>query len=198
MSQWRRTSQSHSIPSRSYIERLEVAPMDNSGSGPGNPMGEDMNMSPQPGGSMGNMGNMRGMGNPGAGSGTRGMNMNSSGNMGDGMGGIGNLMTDGANKLGSMKGTGPMPDEVNLLLLMFTLFVLICKQNASMLSSAGGIGKHFNPNGSIGQMGQKIGGPMSKDGMIGRQFDASKDGLAGHVERAVDGPRNPSGSGSTK
>lgn len=32
---------------------------------------------------------------------------------------------------------------------------------------------------------------------MGRQFDASKDGVAGHVERAVDGPRNPAGSGGT-
>jgi hypothetical protein len=40
-----------------------------------------------------------------------------------------------------------------------------------------------------------VGGPFSKDGMIGKQFDASKDGIAGHVERAVDGPRNPAGSG---
>lgn len=30
--------------------------------------------------------------------------------------------------------------------------------------------------------------------MIGSQFDAGKDGIAGHVERAVDGPSNPAGS----
>lgn len=66
-----------------------------------------------------------------------------------------------------------------------------------MISSAGGIGKQFNPDGNIGQIGEKIGGPFGKEGMIGKQFDASKDGIAGHVERAVDGPRNPAGSGPT-
>lgn len=67
-----------------------------------------------------------------------------------------------------------------------------------MISSAGGIGRQFNPDGNIGQLGEKIGGPFSKEGMIGSQFDASKDGIAGHVERAVDGPRNPAGSAPTR
>lgn len=60
-----------------------------------------------------------------------------------------------------------------------------------MISSEGAIGKQFNPEGNIGQIGEKIGGPFSKDGAIGSQFDASKDGLAGKVETAVDGPRRP-------
>ena len=67
-------------------------------------------------------------------------------------------------------------------------------QNPSIISSAGAIGKQFNPDGAIGQIGEKVGGPFSKDGAIGSQFDASKDGIAGHVERAVDGPSNPAGS----
>ncbi|KAI0206891.1 hypothetical protein F4808DRAFT_405694 [Astrocystis sublimbata] len=66
--------------------------------------------------------------------------------------------------------------------------------NPSVISSEGAIGKPFNPDGAIGQIGEKIGGPLSKEGAIGSQFDASKNGIAGHVERAVDGPRNPSGS----
>jgi hypothetical protein len=37
-------------------------------------------------------------------------------------------------------------------------------------------------------MAQKVGGPFDKDGAIGSQFDAAKDGLAGQVEKAVDGP----------
>jgi hypothetical protein len=37
----------------------------------------------------------------------------------------------------------------------------------------------------------QIGGPFSKDGAIGSQFDAAKDGLAGQVEKAVDGPSRP-------
>jgi hypothetical protein len=51
-----------------------------------------------------------------------------------------------------------------------------------------------NPDGAIGQIGEAVGGPFSKDGVIGSQFDASKNGIAGHVERAVDGPSNPAGS----
>lgn len=54
--------------------------------------------------------------------------------------------------------------------------------------------KTVNPDGAIGQIGEKVGGPFSKDGVIGSQFDASKNGIAGHVERAVDGPSNPAGS----
>ncbi|KKY31437.1 hypothetical protein UCDDA912_g08628 [Diaporthe ampelina] len=64
-------------------------------------------------------------------------------------------------------------------------------ENPSVVSSAGAIGKQFNPDGNIGQVGEKIGGPFSKDGAIGRQFDASKDGIAGQVEKAVDGPARP-------
>lgn len=79
--------------------------------------------------------------------------------------------------------------------------------NPSTLSSAGAIGRQFNrlshlsppiclslanlffsADGNIGQIPQKIGGPFSRDGIIGSQFDASKDGIAGTVERAVDGP----------
>ncbi|KAI0402249.1 hypothetical protein F4802DRAFT_618098 [Xylaria palmicola] len=85
--------------------------------------------------------------------------------------------TSMADKLGAKKATNAIPQE-----------------NPSMISSEGSIGKPFNPEGAIGQIGQKIGGALSKDGMIGSQFDASKDGIADHVERAVDGPRNPSGS----
>ncbi|KAI0102003.1 hypothetical protein GGR51DRAFT_562924 [Nemania sp. FL0031] len=82
--------------------------------------------------------------------------------------------TSTADKLGAKKATNP--------------------ENPSIISSEGAIGKQFNPEGAIGKIGEKIGGPLSKEGMIGSQFDASKGGIAGHVERAVDGPRNPSGS----
>ncbi|KAK6343242.1 hypothetical protein TWF730_010839 [Orbilia blumenaviensis] len=58
-----------------------------------------------------------------------------------------------------------------------------------LLSSEGAIGKQFNPEGSIGQIGNKIGGPFHEDGMIGSQFDASKEGIAGQVEKLVGGPR---------
>ncbi|KAH7386785.1 hypothetical protein DE146DRAFT_182646 [Phaeosphaeria sp. MPI-PUGE-AT-0046c] len=85
--------------------------------------------------------------------------------------------TGAADKLGANKATNAIPQE-----------------NPSILSSAGAIGKNFNPDGAIGQIGEKVGGPFSKDGVIGSQFDASKDGIAGHVERAVDGPSNPAGS----
>ncbi|USP75748.1 uncharacterized protein yc1106_03022 [Curvularia clavata] len=85
--------------------------------------------------------------------------------------------TSAADKLGANKSTNPFPQE-----------------NPSIISSAGAIGKNFNPDGAIGQIGEKIGGPFSKDGIIGSQFDAGKNGIAGHVERAVDGPSNPAGS----
>ena len=62
-------------------------------------------------------------------------------------------------------------------------------QNPIILSG-GAIGKQFNLEGSIGQVGEKIGGPFSKDGIVGSKFDASKSGIAGTVEKAVDGPRN--------
>ena len=43
-------------------------------------------------------------------------------------------------------------------------------------------------DGNIGQIGEKIGGPFAKDGVIGRQFDAAGGGIAGTVEKMVDGP----------
>ncbi|KAH8153700.1 uncharacterized protein LAJ45_02513 [Morchella importuna] len=61
-------------------------------------------------------------------------------------------------------------------------------KNPSILSSGGAIGKQFNPDGAIGQIGEKIGGPFSSKGAIGSQFDAAQGGIAGTVERAVDGP----------
>ena len=64
--------------------------------------------------------------------------------------------------------------------------------NHSVLSSAGAIGKQFNPDGNIGQIGEKIGGPFSKEGAIGSQFDAAKGGIAGQVEKAVGGPSQKS------
>ncbi|KAL5416529.1 hypothetical protein PMIN03_002075 [Paraphaeosphaeria minitans] len=64
-------------------------------------------------------------------------------------------------------------------------------KDPSAISSGGAVGKQFNPDGAIGQVGEKIGGPFSKDGAIGSQFDAAKDGLAGQVEKAVDGPSRP-------
>ncbi|KAL1744555.1 hypothetical protein HDZ31DRAFT_38431 [Schizophyllum fasciatum] len=64
-------------------------------------------------------------------------------------------------------------------------------ENPSVFSSAGAIGKQFNPDGNIGQIGEKIGGPFSSKGAIGSQFDAGQSGIAGTVERMVDGPANP-------
>ena len=43
-------------------------------------------------------------------------------------------------------------------------------------------------DGAVGQVGEEIGGPFSKDGAVGSQFDAAKGGIAGTVEKAVDGP----------
>lgn len=48
-------------------------------------------------------------------------------------------------------------------------------------------------DGNIGQIGEAVGGPFSKDGIIGSQFDASKGGIAGTVEKAVDGPEQKKG-----
>ena len=121
--------------------------------------------------------------------------------------------TSAADKLGANKGTNAIPQEVRNTqpLLVQSSDVLLSylntttttvpnasanvNQNPSVISSAGAIGKQFNPDGAIGSIGQAVGGPFSKDGAIGSQFDASKDGIAGHVERAVDGPSNPAGSG---
>ncbi|KAI0189619.1 hypothetical protein EV127DRAFT_408814 [Xylaria flabelliformis] len=102
-----------------------------------------------------------------------------------------------ADKLGAKKSTNPIPQEVTTAAAPSDVYIDIDQlmlQNPSIISSEGAIGKPFNPEGAIGKIGQKIGGPLSKEGMIGSQFDASKNGIAGHVERAVDGPRNPSGS----
>ncbi|PSN70936.1 hypothetical protein BS50DRAFT_486110 [Corynespora cassiicola Philippines] len=85
--------------------------------------------------------------------------------------------TSAADQIGASKNTNAIPQE-----------------NPSILSSEGAIGKHFNPQGTVGSVGEAVGGPLSSKGVIGSQFDASQNGIAGHVERAVDGPRNPSGA----
>ncbi|CCX33418.1 Similar to hypothetical protein CH063_00602 [Colletotrichum higginsianum]; acc. no. CCF46311 [Pyronema omphalodes CBS 100304] len=61
-------------------------------------------------------------------------------------------------------------------------------KNPNILSSGGAIGKQFNPDGALGSIPQSLGGPFDKDGIIGSQFNAAKGGIAGTVERAVDGP----------
>ena len=68
--------------------------------------------------------------------------------------------------------------------------LIIQIQGTNILASDGAIGQHFNPDGAVGQIGEKVGGPLSKDGLIGSQFDASKQGVAGLVEKAVGGPKN--------
>jgi hypothetical protein len=112
-----------------------------------------------------------------------------------------------ASAIGQSKDTNAIPQSVRLpspfpstiplfplILALFFYFTHLPYQNPSIISSAGAIGKQFNPDGSIGQIGEKIGGPLASNGIIGSQFDASKGGIAGHVERAVDGPRTPAGS----
>ena len=46
-------------------------------------------------------------------------------------------------------------------------------------------------DGAIGKQAQKIGGVFDKDGAVGKQFNAAQDGLAGQVEKGVDGPSRP-------
>ncbi|KAL7270662.1 hypothetical protein RUND412_006628 [Rhizina undulata] len=70
-------------------------------------------------------------------------------------------------------------------------------ENPSIVSSSGAIGRQFNPDGNIGQIGEMIGGPFSSKGVIGKQFTASGGGIAGTVERMVDGPSQKK-SGETK
>ncbi|MCJ1288754.1 hypothetical protein MMC34_000283 [Xylographa carneopallida] len=79
-----------------------------------------------------------------------------------------NPVHDAAEKAGAKKETSP--------------------KNPSAFSSAGAVGKQFNPDGAIGQVAEEVGGPFSKDGAVGSQFDAAKGGVAGTVEKAVDGP----------
>lgn len=55
--------------------------------------------------------------------------------------------------------------------------------------SKGSIGSQFEPSGVIGQVPQKIGGPLDKDGVIGRQF-TSEGVVGGAVDEAV-GDKNP-------
>ena len=46
----------------------------------------------------------------------------------------------------------------------------------------------FSADGALGSIPQAVGGPFEKDGVIGSQFDAAKHGVAGTVEKMVDGP----------
>jgi hypothetical protein len=58
-------------------------------------------------------------------------------------------------------------------------------QDPSVISSAGAVGKQFNPDGAVGQVGEKIGGvfskvclPSGRDGSVGEDGELTRDRTA--------------------
>jgi len=58
--------------------------------------------------------------------------------------------------------------------------------------SRGAVGSQFEPDGAVGQVPQKVGGPFDKDGVIGRQF--TSEGVVGGAVDKVVGDKNPKDS----
>ncbi|BFZ62521.1 hypothetical protein YB2330_003620 [Saitoella coloradoensis] len=58
------------------------------------------------------------------------------------------------------------------------------RKTVNAFKSTGPIGQKFEADGSVGSIGQKVGGPFSKDGVIGKQF-TSKGKLGGTVDAAA-------------
>ncbi|KAI4722202.1 hypothetical protein E4T48_01550 [Aureobasidium sp. EXF-10727] len=54
----------------------------------------------------------------------------------------------------------------------------------SAFSADGAIGKQFTSDGSIGQIGEKVGGPFSSQGAIGKQF-TTEGSIGGTVQEQL-------------
>ncbi|KAK3954461.1 hypothetical protein QBC32DRAFT_336070 [Pseudoneurospora amorphoporcata] len=59
--------------------------------------------------------------------------------------------------------------------------------------SDGAIGKQFTETGAIGQIGEKVGGPLSSEGVIGKQF-TDKGAIGGTIQNTLGGEKQ-TGSG---
>ena len=53
------------------------------------------------------------------------------------------------------------------------------------LSKDGSVGEKFRPDGEIGQVGEKIGGPFSSDGKVGKEF-TSKGAVGGKAQEMAE------------
>lgn len=62
---------------------------------------------------------------------------------------------------------------------------------ASAFSADGSVGKQFTAGGSIGQIGEKVGGPFSSQGAIGKQF-TTEGSIGGTLQQLGKGDDNSS------
>jgi len=56
---------------------------------------------------------------------------------------------------------------------------------AEKLKNTGSIGSKFEKGGDVAEVGEKVGGPFSSDGAVGKQFSAEKDGIVGGTGQKV-------------
>lgn len=56
---------------------------------------------------------------------------------------------------------------------------------AEKFKNTGSIGSKFEKGGDVAEIGEKVGGPFSSDGAVGKQFSAQKDGIVGGTGHKV-------------
>ncbi|KAH0827262.1 hypothetical protein FOPE_00070 [Fonsecaea pedrosoi] len=67
------------------------------------------------------------------------------------------------------------------------------QDKSALDANKGSIGSQFKPEGSIGQMGEKAGGPLSSEGAVGKQFtpQGSVGGAAQSAAEQMQGEKKP-------
>ncbi|KIW88498.1 uncharacterized protein Z519_11067 [Cladophialophora bantiana CBS 173.52] len=67
------------------------------------------------------------------------------------------------------------------------------QDKSALDASKGSVGSQFKPEGSIGQMGQKVGGPLSSEGAVGKKFtpEGSVGGTAQSAAEQMQGDKKP-------
>ncbi|EXJ54863.1 uncharacterized protein A1O5_12929 [Cladophialophora psammophila CBS 110553] len=78
---------------------------------------------------------------------------------------------------------------------LFSVYLArMADQDKSALDAdKGSVGSQFKPEGSIGQMGEKVGGPLSSEGAVGKQFtpEGSVGGAAQSAAEQMQGDKKP-------
>ncbi|KIX92707.1 uncharacterized protein Z520_11559 [Fonsecaea multimorphosa CBS 102226] len=67
------------------------------------------------------------------------------------------------------------------------------QDKSALDANKGSVGSQFKPEGSIGQMGEKAGGPLSSKGAVGKEFtpEGSVGGTAQSAAEQMQGEKKP-------
>jgi len=67
------------------------------------------------------------------------------------------------------------------------------QDKSSLDKNKGSVGANFQPDGKVGQVGEKVGGPFSSDGAVGKEFTdkGSVGGTAQSAAEQMQGDKKP-------